>query len=252
MCYFGGASVIDRGWKAMEAAIRAGAIQVCWYWLMRLVLLILFMAVGGIYGGGAPQLDGRVIPPIISGNWWRRGAKAYSLTPVLWKSDGLPLTQLWLILSDYITLYRSLVGSLKRAHWFLIRTPLNTSRKELGKYNLQLLSISRYSPFYLWAFTSYSVRHRWCFIVRQELSISYWKKKVLKLVWNYKKNYAAIWSIVTAKMKDIGKGNWGRHTFCHPFCCEYFWVIFYFFHSLWLSGGVLAVLLPFYLLNKFE
>lgn len=77
-------------------------------------------------------------PPIISGNWWHRGAEACSLTPVLWKSDGLPLTQLWLILSDYINLYRSLVGSLKRAHWFLIRMPLNTSRKELGKYNLQL------------------------------------------------------------------------------------------------------------------
>lgn len=77
-------------------------------------------------------------PPIISGNWWHRGAEACSLTPVLWKSDGLPLTQLWLILSDYITLYRSLVGSLKRAHWFLIRMPLNTSRKELGKYSLQL------------------------------------------------------------------------------------------------------------------
>lgn len=61
-----------------------------------------------------------------------------SLTPVLWKSDGLPLTQLWLILSDYITRYRSLVGLLKWAHWFLIRTPLNTSWKELGKYILQI------------------------------------------------------------------------------------------------------------------
>lgn len=64
--------------------------------------------------------------------------RLYSLTPVLWKSDGLPLTQLWLILSDYITHYRSLVGLLKWAHWFLIRTPLNTSWKELGKYILQI------------------------------------------------------------------------------------------------------------------
>lgn len=157
---------------------------------MMLVLFILFIA------RGAPQLNGRVIPTIISGNWWHRGAKAYSLTPVLWKSDGLPLTQLWLILSDYITLYRSLAGSLKRAHWFLIRTPLNTSRKELGKYNLQVLSISKYSPFYLWVFTPNSVRHRWCFIVQQKGSISYrnllqlkgGRGEVLKVERNDKKN----------------------------------------------------------------
>lgn len=69
----------------------------------------------------------------------------YSLTPVLWKSDGLPLTQLWLILSDYITRYRSLVGLLKWAHWFLIRTPLNTSGKELGKYIQQIRPLLKIS-----------------------------------------------------------------------------------------------------------
>lgn len=144
-------------------------------------------------------------PPIISGNWWHRGAKAYSLTPALWKSDGLPLTQLWLILSDYITLYRSLVGSLKRAHWFLIRTPLNTSRKEPGKYNLQLLNGSR-------QFQSLALREAGMVLYQPtapEVPENRWhREKKLDFSMKRWKHEAAIWS------KDLDKlWEWGRTKF---------------------------------------
>lgn len=112
-----GATYIDLGWEGSERAtarerwraevrekerqrdrktINSAAVQLYSYWLMGVRLLILFMEEQLLCSVPEPQ-------PIISNNWWLRRHDFPPLTPERWELNGWPPTQLWLILSDYIS-----------------------------------------------------------------------------------------------------------------------------------------------------